>query len=73
MLEESTGEIQASWSRHSISAVVGNDAACYGAEDSGDYEGSGCITGGMMGVLRIMTGNIRMTLLAIVLIEKRTW
>lgn len=52
---------------------MGNDAACYGAEDSGDYEGSGCITGGMMGVLRIMTGNIRMTLLAIVLIEKRTW
>lgn len=52
---------------------MGNDVACYRAEDSSDYEGSGCITGGMMGVLRIMTGNIRMTLLAIVLVGKRTW
>lgn len=44
---------------------------CYGAEDSGDYEG-GC-TGGMMGVMRIMIGNIRMTLLTIVLAGRRTW
>jgi hypothetical protein len=54
-----------------MSAIVGNDVVCYRAEDSGDYEGSGC-TVGMIGVLRIMSGNIRMTLLAIVLAEKRT-
>jgi hypothetical protein len=55
-----------------MSTIVGNDIVCYRAEDLGDYEGSSYMVR-MMGVLRIMSGNIRMTLLVIILVRKRTW